>query len=62
MDLRCASNPKDVKHYTTERLREEFHISGLFTPDNSKMVYSHIDQYYHSRIYACKARACIGGR
>ena len=21
MDLRCASNPKDVKHYTTERLR-----------------------------------------
>lgn len=36
MDLRCASNPKDVKHYTTERLREEFHISGLFTPDNSK--------------------------
>ena len=30
MDLRCA-NPKDVKHYTTERLREEFHISGLFT-------------------------------
>ena len=25
MDLRCASNPKDVKHYTTERLREEFH-------------------------------------
>ena len=23
MDLRCASNPKDVKHYTTERLREE---------------------------------------
>ena len=40
MDLRCASNPKDVKHYTTERLREEFHISGLFTPDNSKMVYS----------------------
>ena len=44
MDLRCASNPKDVKHYTTERLREEFHISGLFTPDNSKMVYSHIDR------------------
>ena len=32
MDLRCASNPKDVKHYTTERLREEFRIvySGQF--------------------------------
>ena len=44
MEVRCASNPKDVKHYTTERLREEFHISGLFTNDNIKMVYSHIDR------------------
>ena len=44
MELRCASNPKDVKHYTTERLREEFHISGLFTYDNVKLVYSHIDR------------------
>ena len=24
MDLRCASNPKDVKHYTTERLRDVY--------------------------------------
>ena len=31
MEVRCASNPKDVKYYTTERLREEFHISKLFT-------------------------------
>lgn len=44
MEIRCASNPKDVKHYTTDRLREEFHISGLFTADNFKMVYSHIDR------------------
>ena len=44
MDVRCASNPKDAKHYTTERLREEFHITGLFTKDNFKMVYSHIDR------------------
>ncbi len=29
MDLRCASNPKDVKNYTTERLRENF-ISADF--------------------------------
>ncbi len=44
MEVRNASNPKDVKHYTTERLREEFHISKLFTKDNTRMVYSHIDR------------------
>ncbi len=44
IEVRSASNPKDVKHYTTERLREEFHISKLFTKDNIRMVYSHIDR------------------
>lgn len=44
MEVRNASNAKDVKHYTTERLREEFHIANLFTKDNVRMVYSHIDR------------------
>ena len=44
MEVRQASNAKDVKHYTTERLREEFHIANLFTKDNIRMVYSHIDR------------------
>lgn len=44
MEVRQASNAKDVKNYTTERLREEFHISNLFTKDNVRMVYSHIDR------------------
>ncbi len=44
MEVRNAANPKDVKHYTTDRLREEFLIQGLFTKDNFKMVYSHIDR------------------
>ena len=44
MEIRCASNPKDVKNYDTKRLREEFHISKLFTKDNIRMVYSHIDR------------------
>ena len=44
MEVRNASNSKDVKHYTTERLREEFLITGLFSKDNIKMVYSHIDR------------------
>ena len=44
MEIRNAANPKDVKLYDTQRLREEFLITGLFTPDNEKMVYSHIDR------------------
>ncbi len=44
MEVRSAANPKDVKNYTTERLREEFLIQGLFTVDKVKMVYSHVDR------------------
>ncbi|SCJ02138.1 4-deoxy-L-threo-5-hexosulose-uronate ketol-isomerase [uncultured Clostridium sp.] len=44
MEVRTASSEKDVKHYTTERLREEFLIGDLFVGDNIKMVYSHIDR------------------
>ena len=44
MEVRNASNSKDVKHYTTERLREEFLIQNLFPKDDYKMVYSHIDR------------------
>ena len=44
MELRTAASPRDVKHYTTERLREEFLINDLFQPDQIKLVYSHIDR------------------
>ena len=44
MEVRNTANPKDVKNYDTDRLREEFHISKLFTKDNTRMVYSHIDR------------------
>ena len=44
MEVRQAANAQDVKQYTTERLREEFHIANLFTKDNVRMVYSHIDR------------------
>ncbi|MCI9154097.1 5-dehydro-4-deoxy-D-glucuronate isomerase [Lachnospiraceae bacterium] len=44
MELRTASSPKDVKHYTTQRLREEFLIPRLFFADEVKLVYSHIDR------------------
>lgn len=44
MELRTASSPRDVKHYTTERLREEFLIQNLFVAGEIKTVYSHIDR------------------
>lgn len=44
MELRTASSPRDVKHYTTERLREEFLIQDLFIPGEIRLVYSHIDR------------------
>lgn len=44
MELRTAASPKDVKQYTTDRLREEFLVQDLFVKDEVKMVYSHIDR------------------
>ncbi len=44
MELRTAASPKDVKHYDTKRLREEFLIQNLFCADEIKLVYSHIDR------------------
>ena len=44
MELRTASNPKDAKHYDTDRLREEFLIQDLFKENEIKYVYSHIDR------------------
>ncbi len=44
MELRTASSPRDVKHYTTERLREEFLVDDLFKTGEIKLVYSHIDR------------------
>ena len=44
MELRTAASPRDVKHYDTKRLREEFLIDDLFKADDVKLVYSHIDR------------------
>lgn len=44
MEIRTAVSPKDVKYYTTERLREEFLVDNLFRPGEITSVYSHIDR------------------
>ncbi len=44
IEVRNSWNPEDAKHYTTERMRNEFLIRDMFTPDNMKIVYSHVDR------------------
>lgn len=43
MELRTATSPRDVVHYDTKRLREEYLVQDLFTPD-LHLVYSHNDR------------------
>lgn len=44
MEIRVAVSPKDMKSYTTDRLREEFLIQNLFVPGKINMVYSQNDR------------------
>lgn len=44
MEIRYASSNKDAKFYDTERLREEYLIQDLFTPNNIRLVYYHFDR------------------
>lgn len=51
MIIRQPANSKDVKHYTTDRLREEFLIEELFVPGNIRRFYSHIDRIITIGVY-----------
>ena len=44
MDIRYSANQRDVKRYTTEELRNEFLITGLYQPDTVQATYSHVDR------------------
>ena len=44
MDIRYAANPRDVKRYTTQELRDEFLIENMYKPDEITAVYSHVDR------------------
>ena len=44
MDIRYSASPRDVKRYTTQELRDEFLITGLYVPDTVKATYSHVDR------------------
>lgn len=44
LEVRYSNHPNDVKHYTTEELRENFLIEEVFVPDIINLVYSHNDR------------------
>ena len=43
-EIRYAANPTDAKNYDTERLRKDFLIEKVFTPNEVNMVYSMYDR------------------
>ena len=44
LTVRHPSNSQDAKHYTTERLREEYLIEKIFEADEDVFTYSHFDR------------------
>lgn len=44
MDIRYSTGPRDIKRYTTQELRDEFLIDGLYKANEVVAVYSHVDR------------------
>jgi len=44
MNIRYSTGPNDIKHYSTQQLRDEFLVSGLFQADEVSATYSHVDR------------------
>lgn len=44
MDIRYSCNQRDFNRYTTEEVRREFLITGLYQADAVVSVYSHVDR------------------
>jgi 4-deoxy-L-threo-5-hexosulose-uronate ketol-isomerase len=44
LEIRYANHPDDVKNYSTEQLRQHFLIETIFSVDEAKLTYSHVDR------------------
>jgi 4-deoxy-L-threo-5-hexosulose-uronate ketol-isomerase len=42
---RYAAHPRDFEGYNNARLREDFHVGGLFVPGEINLVYTQIDRF-----------------
>ncbi len=54
--FRYASNPSDVAGYDTQKIRENFLIENLFTPEDINLVYSMYDRYIVGGIMPVKEK------
>ena len=43
-EVRYATHPEDARHYDTARIRKEFLVKTIFTPNEVNMVYSMYDR------------------
>ena len=63
METRYSNHPEDVKHYTTEELREHFLIEHVFEADEVNLTYSHNDRIIAGGITpVAKALTLTGGK
>ena len=63
MKVYYSHHPRDVKHYDTRKLREEFLVDNLFNPDIIELNYSHDDRIIVSGIMPVNSvLALVGGK
>ena len=61
LESRYSNHPEDVKHYTTEELREHFLIENLFEADAVNLTYSHNDRIIAGGITPVKKELTLTG-
>jgi len=61
LEARYSNHPKDVKHYTTDELREHFLIENLFEADTVNLTYSHNDRIIAGGITPVKETLTLTG-
>ena len=54
--FRYATNPSDVVGYDTQKIRENFLIESLFTPEDIHLIYSMYDRYIVGGIMPVKEK------
>ena len=59
-DVRYASHPEDAKHYSTQRLRDQFFIPTVFEADEAYLTYSHVDRIVAGGIMPVTAEVSLG--
>lgn len=61
LTVRQPSNSKDAKHYTTDRLREEYLIETIFAADEALFTYSHFDRIIAGGVMPVKTSVALTG-